>query len=608
MTEFQLELAREHARVAEQRQDWAEALERWQEVRTGWPEQWDGYGGAAEALRLLGREADAYALLDNATARFAADMRLWHDRARLAEQLQDWADAERCWRVFLTLDQQTWWAYGSLANNLLEQGRYADAEAVLSDALSRLGAVPELLSDLARHYERVGDWRRADTVWLALLADDASFWPAHAGHAKALTENGQAGASWEYLAGLQEQFLLEADYWHDRARLAERLRNWDDAERCWCAHLMITPMLPHVHFAWVDVLYNSGSGDEAQDAAVRVINKFRYDADSLADFMVFLCCPNRTVPVSEIDYLYQFIGEHSDRDGSSLNVARAAVLLARELKNWPDYRRRSSAASARFPEDLGLQIMQSEAVELFPDDADGSPESNRISPRALDDRRVDVGADTALFMAFESLGGGRGPGPYNGDEGGCEFGLAQRFYGTEPLSLLRWATIEFDNLIYGLNSAFDGIEMPEGFTLHEQGHYDWKVVVPKYGIEIDHTHLDRSKVSQAEAAKLVATRFKFLKRKLFEDLREGQRIFVYRVAAGPITIEKIDELVAALGRWGGRRLLFVVRENLSGKPCVIDAVNTAFVVARIDHRATPGETPKFSGWLDLCRQTLRYFQ
>ncbi len=51
-----------YARHAHDRQDWPEAAARWAMVRDRFPEESDGYGFAAQALRAMGREAEAAAL------------------------------------------------------------------------------------------------------------------------------------------------------------------------------------------------------------------------------------------------------------------------------------------------------------------------------------------------------------------------------------------------------------------------------------------------------------------------------------------------------------------------------------------------------------------
>ncbi|MDR3529538.1 MAG: tetratricopeptide repeat protein [Rhodopila sp.] len=52
----------EYATLASDRQDWPQAVERWAVVRSAWPGRGDGYLRAAEALSMLGREAEALAL------------------------------------------------------------------------------------------------------------------------------------------------------------------------------------------------------------------------------------------------------------------------------------------------------------------------------------------------------------------------------------------------------------------------------------------------------------------------------------------------------------------------------------------------------------------
>lgn len=49
----------EYAKLATDRKDWEQAVERWAAVRSGWPDRGDGYDCAAEALSRLGRQDEA---------------------------------------------------------------------------------------------------------------------------------------------------------------------------------------------------------------------------------------------------------------------------------------------------------------------------------------------------------------------------------------------------------------------------------------------------------------------------------------------------------------------------------------------------------------------
>ena len=56
------------ARYAARRQDWGEATTRWARVLERWPDRPEGYAGGAEALKALGGDEEAAALLKRATA------------------------------------------------------------------------------------------------------------------------------------------------------------------------------------------------------------------------------------------------------------------------------------------------------------------------------------------------------------------------------------------------------------------------------------------------------------------------------------------------------------------------------------------------------------
>jgi tetratricopeptide (TPR) repeat protein len=62
----------EHAALAHHRRDWAEAVRRWEAVRTRFPSQAAGFHRGAAALAALGRHAEAEELKSDASRRFAS--------------------------------------------------------------------------------------------------------------------------------------------------------------------------------------------------------------------------------------------------------------------------------------------------------------------------------------------------------------------------------------------------------------------------------------------------------------------------------------------------------------------------------------------------------
>lgn len=209
--------------------------------------------------------------------------------------------------------------------------------------------------------------------------------------------------------------------------------------------------------------------------------------------------------------------------------------------------------------------------------------------------------DEDLIASFESLGGGKGRRQDNGLGGGCEFGIFQSRHKVANLGLLRWGTIELDGVIRGVESKFDRLGLADTIELQPQGHPDWRIMDLAYGTQIDHSDLDRDKVTAADALPIICKRLLFLRDKLMEDLRLGEKTFVYRLADSEAIPGQIDRLAAAIRGCGPGNLLFVLQDGGVAGHFRIEAVHDGLIVARMNTTGTPNEAINFLGWLDLCR-------
>src|ERR1700761_3022514 len=112
------------------------------------PEHPPGPLGHARALLAQGSIDQARALLLETCRGYpsATDARL--ELARLEEMHQNWIEAEQGWRELTAMRPAVWWAPASVALALREQGRIADAEAVLAEASDRF---PDQAASLRQH-------------------------------------------------------------------------------------------------------------------------------------------------------------------------------------------------------------------------------------------------------------------------------------------------------------------------------------------------------------------------------------------------------------------------------------------------------------------------
>lgn len=201
--------------------------------------------------------------------------------------------------------------------------------------------------------------------------------------------------------------------------------------------------------------------------------------------------------------------------------------------------------------------------------------------------------DRALMMGFESLG----------DD--CEFGFAQRGVGAEPLSLLRFGGIRLHRLHEALDTRFDGIDEaanlavrggPGEYMVH-QTHYRYSY----------HTFVDAASMSPGELLARELVRLRFCRRKLLEDLEDGDKVFVVKSSVNPgLHLDEVAPVAEAVARHG-KGVVFWARLADDEHPAGLLRWHAPNLVeGRIDRLCAPGAAVVFSPfWLPLCRRVHR---
>jgi tetratricopeptide (TPR) repeat protein len=208
------------------------------------------------------------------------------------------------------------------------------------------------------------------------------------------------------------------------------------------------------------------------------------------------------------------------------------------------------------------------------------------------------GRDTThapLMLRFESLG-------YS-----CEFGLTQRHFGAEPLGLLRWVGINMHNVISAMNSQFDGIGEPRYTRLDVTEVGEFVTSDTRYGLG-SHTFMRNTGQDQEKLIGQLRRRMRFLREKLLEDLREGEKIFVYRHAKSPPDSELL-KLLDALRAYNASNRLVVMRMLPHGSPGEgLRFFAPGAVCGAIADGRRPGKGQGWdidhAFWLDTCRHAL----
>jgi hypothetical protein len=166
------------------------------------------------------------------------------------------------------------------------------------------------------------------------------------------------------------------------------------------------------------------------------------------------------------------------------------------------------------------------------------------------------------MMRFESLGEN------------CEFGLAQRRCGAEPLGLLRFASAPLEKLLAGLEGHFEGMgEVDQIDVQVSENGAEYLVVDRRFGF-LYHPSILAHEAEAEQVRQRETMRLPFLRRKLLQDLEEGRKIFVYH-AMIPVTAADALRLFAAVRAYGPGSLLWVELANGGHRPGKVEHVRPA---------------------------------
>jgi len=207
-----------------------------------------------------------------------------------------------------------------------------------------------------------------------------------------------------------------------------------------------------------------------------------------------------------------------------------------------------------------------------------------------------IGIPALQFMlGFESLGDN------------CEFGLVQRQCGAEPLGLLRFSNIELGPLLRGLTMEFAGLGARENveLTLSEGERREYVLYQKQYALTF-HTFKYEGEVDATVMMDQQIARLALLRRKLLEELRTGEKIFVCK-RNEPLSEQEMLPLYAALNRFAANTLLFVTPADAAHPPGTVEQLMPGLLRGSIDRFAPPENAHDLSleSWLAVCVNAYR---
>jgi predicted Zn-dependent protease len=170
MTQFPQEIGGflEYGRLAVRREDWVEALRRWQIIQDAFRDRAFGPLGRAQALIKLERYDEADEVLIASRIRFPVDSSMLSEFARCAQARGDVPEAVKRWKRRVERVPMETYGYYDAAKAFEDMGEYAEAEAILRAAVDRFPLEDGPTVRLAKLLHERQDYAKEAEAWAAL--------------------------------------------------------------------------------------------------------------------------------------------------------------------------------------------------------------------------------------------------------------------------------------------------------------------------------------------------------------------------------------------------------------------------------------------------------
>jgi len=538
---------------AQDRGEWDEAARRWAIVRSQFPEVRDAWRNNATVLREAGSREALDELLAAAVQHFPDDVQLAVEYASLP-------NLRRNWRESLGRLRRLRIQFANTADVLLAEAAILrhhlmgsdEAETLLMEVISRFPDDPRGFIDYAWTADHFGRGPE-ETLRRWRLAQNR--FPEHPsiliGLVIALEANTLFTDADVVRAAAAAKFPDSLDIALDHARAAEKAGDLLNAAVRWEAVASRFPGYPGGFSGAGRALSEAGRFDEAEILVARGMLRFPNDPELFFNY----------------------------------------ASIAARRGDWQEAELRLIEAERRFPGNplIATQLAETR-LKIALAGSEGGPMPDGVKPA------IGMDIERDLLMQFESLGCD------------CTFGFVQRKYGAEPLSLLRWAGIQANQLIDALKDRFEGVGCEENTEIREadpfgpfaQREYMSRDI--RFAI-LSHTFVPISAHTDLAALRRqVCRRQRFLRDKLVQDLADAEKTFLYKDDGHGTPDEHVQEMYRLLQNYGANTLLYVCEANAKCLPGSATMVAPGLIYGYLDRSALLNYMNAEPAWLALCRR------
>jgi tetratricopeptide (TPR) repeat protein len=320
------------------------------QLRERFPEQPQGFLTGSFLLRRMGRAEEAEAALAAGLSHHGASVPFQSERARVAAQRSDWAEA--CDRAAAlrecSPESAAGWQIGQLG--LRRTDRLDEADALLRDAHEWFAGEEWLLGDFARVAQQRRDWAEAARRWTVYR--DA-FPDAAAGFVGGALAARQAGEM-ETAEGLLDRAAMLAPddigVHLQRSQLAQQRQDWAEAERRWSEARARFPASPEAAIG--AALLPSQRPDQPDGLETSLGRLEAIDADIAGAAPVFLARLSLLRRARRFADAEALAGSALARHPDDPMVALAHAQAARDAGNYAAALARYEQVTQRFPREV----------------------------------------------------------------------------------------------------------------------------------------------------------------------------------------------------------------------------------------------------------------